>query len=86
MGRRMRITHESLLRLISSNADDTSAPGARYFHTSGWALRPRRPEDQSASSPANWKLVWHEDDASADHRAAVESAAAEFAEIYDVIW
>lgn len=83
MDKRTRITHESLLRLISATADDTSAPGSRHFHAGGWSVRPVA---NPRAGEANWTLFWHEDGGTERHRAAIEEAVATFAKMYDVVW
>ena len=86
MGNRMRITHESLLRLIAAGADETSAPSARWLHGSGWTLLPASNSDIARGS-ANWQLIWRTpDEIEPQRREMIDTAAASFAALYDVIW
>jgi hypothetical protein len=82
----MRITHESLLRMIAAGADETSAPNARWLHGESWSLHPA-PADDIRRGKANWQLVWRSpEDINAKRRAAISASAADLAALYDVIW
>jgi hypothetical protein len=83
---RMRVTHESLLRLIAADVDETNAPGVRHLHSAGWSLRPTTMED-TLSGGANWRLVWYDaNEVSPSRKISIDKSAADFASMYDVIW
>ena len=86
MTARMRITHESLLRLIAASSEETNAPSARWLHAESWSLHPASAE-AIASGKANWKLVWRTpDEVEARRRRTIEGSANGLAAVYDIIW